>query len=41
LPPNIVPFHDTVSVPEQVAFSWMTLMVPAAPADMELVAIAT
>ncbi|TMA24658.1 MAG: hypothetical protein E6J78_19775 [Deltaproteobacteria bacterium] len=41
LAPNIEPFHDTVSAPEHVAFSSIKSIVPAAPADTELVAMAT
>jgi hypothetical protein len=41
LSPNIEPFHETVSAPEQVAFCWITSRAPAAPAATELAAMAT
>jgi hypothetical protein len=41
LAPNMEPFHATESKPEQVAFWPMTPMLPAAPAETPLVAMAT
>jgi len=39
--PNIDPFHDTVSVPEQVAFCSIRSMLPVAADETELLAMAT